>query len=184
MVSYAVSEEEPAHNIDLSCFSGNLKRNENENARNCWRTSDGSNFKVRSKSFCDDKRKVSKPFVLLIAEWLGSYIPANFCSCPFNAVLKIPAGKHLMDLVAVDWFKDSKRIDHVARRKGCAAQVRIFKYFLCYLYSCLWIHLYRLERNLHERLLSLSINNVQVAAEKGLFSMVVNVQVSLAPNYY
>jgi hypothetical protein len=46
-----------------------------------------------------------------------------------------------MDLVAVDWFKDSKRIDHVARRKGCAAQV---------------------------------------AAEKGLFSMVVNVQVSLA----
>ena len=50
--------------------------------------------------------------------------PANFCSCPFNAILKIPAGKHLMDLVAVDWFKDSKRIDHVARRKGCAAQVR------------------------------------------------------------
>ena len=37
--------------------------------------------------------------------------------------LKIPAGKHLMDLVAVDWFKDSKRIDHVARRQGCAAQV-------------------------------------------------------------
>lgn len=28
-----------------------------------------------------------------------------------------------MDLVAVDWFKDSKRIDHVARRQGCAAQV-------------------------------------------------------------
>ena len=37
--------------------------------------------------------------------------------------LKIPAGKHIMDLVAVDWFKDSKRIDHVARRQGCAAQV-------------------------------------------------------------
>ncbi|CAN7109205.1 unnamed protein product [Brassica rapa subsp. narinosa] len=107
------TEEEPAHNIDLSCFSGNLKRNENENARNCWRTSDGSNFKVRSKSFCDDKRK-------------------------------IPAGKHLMDLVAVDWFKDSKRIDHVARRKGCAAQV---------------------------------------AAEKGLFSMVVNVQVPGSTHY-
>ncbi|CAH2078573.1 unnamed protein product [Thlaspi arvense] len=107
-------EEEPSHNIDLSCFSGNLKRNENENARNCWRTSDGNNFKVRSKSFFSgDKRK-------------------------------IPAGKHLMDLVAVDWFKDSRRIDHVARRKGCAAQV---------------------------------------AAEKGLFSMVVNVQVPGSTHY-
>lgn len=42
-------------------------------------------------------------------------------------ILKIPAGKHLMDLVAVDWFKDSKRIDHVARRPGCAAQVRFLK---------------------------------------------------------
>ncbi|KAL6578128.1 Protein ENHANCED DISEASE RESISTANCE 2 [Orobanche minor] len=31
--------------------------------------------------------------------------------------------KHLMDLVAVDWFKDTKRMDHVARRQGCAAQV-------------------------------------------------------------
>ena len=42
--------------------------------------------------------------------------------------LKIPAGKHLMDLVAVDWFKDSKRIDHVARRQGCAAQV-LYSFF-------------------------------------------------------
>ena len=40
--------------------------------------------------------------------------------------LKIPAGKHLMDLVSVDWLKDSKRMDHVARRHGCAAQVSIF----------------------------------------------------------
>lgn len=39
--------------------------------------------------------------------------------------MKIPAGKHLMDLVAVDWFKDTKRMDHVARRQGCAAQVCI-----------------------------------------------------------
>ncbi|XP_010529240.1 PREDICTED: protein ENHANCED DISEASE RESISTANCE 2-like [Tarenaya hassleriana] len=105
--------EEPAHDIDLSCFSGNLRHNNNENARNCWRTSDGNNFKVRSKSFCDDKRKV-------------------------------PAGKHLMDLVAVDWFKDTKRMDHVVRRKGCAAQV---------------------------------------AAEKGLFSLVVNVQVPGSTHY-
>ncbi|KAL0371951.1 UNVERIFIED_CONTAM: protein ENHANCED DISEASE RESISTANCE 2 [Sesamum calycinum] len=36
---------------------------------------------------------------------------------------KIPGGKHLMNLVAVDWFKDTKRMDHVARRSGCAAQV-------------------------------------------------------------
>ncbi|KAG8382073.1 hypothetical protein BUALT_Bualt05G0038600 [Buddleja alternifolia] len=42
----------------------------------------------------------------------------NFC---FDKS-KIPAGKHLMDLVAVDWFKDTKRMDHVARRCGCAAQ--------------------------------------------------------------
>jgi len=37
--------------------------------------------------------------------------------------MKVPAGKHLLDLVAVDWFKDTKRMDHVARRQGCAAQV-------------------------------------------------------------
>ncbi|XP_023642710.1 protein ENHANCED DISEASE RESISTANCE 2-like isoform X2 [Capsella rubella] len=107
------TEEEPALKIDLSCFSGNLRHDDNENSRNCWRISDGDNFKVRGKSFCDDKRK-------------------------------IPAGKHLMDLVAVDWFKDTKRMDHVVRRKGCAAQV---------------------------------------AAEKGLFSMVVNVQVPGSTHY-
>lgn len=43
--------------------------------------------------------------------------------------MKIPAGKHLMDLVAVDWFKDTKRMDHVARRQGCAAQVCILEAF-------------------------------------------------------
>lgn len=37
--------------------------------------------------------------------------------------LQIPAGKPLMELVAVDWFKDVKRMDHVARRQSCAAQV-------------------------------------------------------------
>ncbi|KAH9752908.1 hypothetical protein KPL71_014891 [Citrus sinensis] len=45
-----------------------------------------------------------------------------------------------MDLVAVDWFQDTKRMDHVARRQGCAAQV---------------------------------------ASEKGLFSLIFNLQVSL-----
>lgn len=40
-----------------------------------------------------------------------------------NIHVQIPAGKHLMELVAVDWFKDVKRMDHVARRKDCAVQV-------------------------------------------------------------
>lgn len=38
-------------------------------------------------------------------------------------LVKIPAGKYLMELVAVDWLKNTKRMDHVARRTGCAAQV-------------------------------------------------------------
>ncbi|KAH9686949.1 protein ENHANCED DISEASE RESISTANCE 2-like [Citrus sinensis] len=88
----AVLEEEQADQIDLSCFSGNLRHDDRDNARDCWKLSDGNNFRVRSKHFCYDKTK-------------------------------IPAGKHLMDLVAVDWFKDTKRMDHVARRQGCAAQV-------------------------------------------------------------
>ncbi|KAK4486308.1 hypothetical protein RD792_008979 [Penstemon davidsonii] len=86
------SEEEPQDQIDLSLFSGNLRRDDLDKARDCWTLSDGNNFRVRSKQFCYDKSK-------------------------------IPAGKHLMDLVAVDWFKDTKRMDHVARRRGCAAQV-------------------------------------------------------------
>ncbi|XP_070009280.1 protein ENHANCED DISEASE RESISTANCE 2-like isoform X2 [Nicotiana sylvestris] len=83
--------EEPLEQIDLSIFSGNLRNNDNDGGRNCWRISDGNNFRVRSRNFCYDK-------------------------------LKIPGGKHLMDLVSVDWFKDTKRMDHVARRPGCAVQ--------------------------------------------------------------
>ncbi|KAK4261522.1 hypothetical protein QN277_004509 [Acacia crassicarpa] len=109
----AAVEEEPATELDLSCFSGNLRRDDRDSARDCWKISDGNNFRVRSKQFCFDKSK-------------------------------IPAGKHLMDLVAVDWFKDTKRIDHVARRQGCAAQV---------------------------------------ASEKGLFSIIVNVQVPGSTHY-
>ncbi|KAL3844429.1 hypothetical protein ACJIZ3_001832 [Penstemon smallii] len=85
-------EEESQDQIDLSIFSGNLRRDDHDKARDCWTLSEGNNFRVRSKHFCYDKSK-------------------------------IPAGKHLMDLVAVDWFKDTKRMDHVARRHGCAAQV-------------------------------------------------------------
>ncbi|XAR70714.1 hypothetical protein NMG60_11027674 [Bertholletia excelsa] len=91
-VKKSASEEESSDQIDLSCFSGNLRRDDQDNGRDCWRISDGNNFRVRSKNFCYDKSKV-------------------------------PAGKHLMELVAVDWFKDTKRMDHVARRRGCAAQV-------------------------------------------------------------
>ncbi|GAY62533.1 hypothetical protein CUMW_218570 [Citrus unshiu] len=94
-------EEEQADQIDLSCFSGNLRHNDRDNARDCWKLSDGNNF-------------------------------------------RIPAGKHLMDLVAVDWFKDTKRMDHVARRQGCAAQV---------------------------------------ASEKGLFSLIFNLQVPGSTHY-
>ena len=28
-----------------------------------------------------------------------------------------------MELAAIDWFKDTKRMDNVARQKGCVAQV-------------------------------------------------------------
>ncbi|KAJ6327055.1 hypothetical protein OIU78_014022 [Salix suchowensis] len=107
------SEEEPVNQIDLSCFSGNLRRDDRDNTRDCWRISDGNNFRVRSKHFCFDKSKVH-------------------------------AGKHLLDLVAVDWFKDTKRMDHVVRRQGCAAQV---------------------------------------ASEKGLFSVVFNLQVPASTHY-
>ncbi|PAN48180.1 hypothetical protein PAHAL_9G365500 [Panicum hallii] len=103
---------QPDH-IDLSGFSGNLRRDDRDNSRDCWRISDGNNFRVRSKNFVYDKSKV-------------------------------PAGKPLMELVAVDWFKDTKRMDHVARRKGCA---------------------------------------VQVAAEKGLFALAINLQVPGTTNY-
>ncbi|XP_015694371.2 protein ENHANCED DISEASE RESISTANCE 2-like [Oryza brachyantha] len=57
---------------------------------------------------------------------------------------KVPATKYLMELVAIDWFKDIKRMDHVARRKGCAAQV---------------------------------------AAEKGMFTFVVNIQIPGSSHY-
>uniref|UniRef100_A0A1D1XJ24 StAR-related lipid transfer protein 5 n=1 Tax=Anthurium amnicola TaxID=1678845 RepID=A0A1D1XJ24_9ARAE len=91
-VKQIVLEEEPSDKLDLSSFSGNLRRDDRDNSRDCWRLPDGNNFRVRSKHFLYDKTK-------------------------------IPAGKHLMELVAVDWFRDVKRMDHVARRQGCAVQV-------------------------------------------------------------
>lgn len=57
---------------------------------------------------------------------------------------KVLAGESLMQLVSVDWFKHSERMDHLARRKGCAAQV---------------------------------------AAEKGLFTVLFNLQVPGSTHY-
>uniref|UniRef100_A0ACD5UK90 Uncharacterized protein n=1 Tax=Avena sativa TaxID=4498 RepID=A0ACD5UK90_AVESA len=106
-------DEEDSDAIDFSVFSGNLRRDDRDDSRDCWRISDGNNFRVRSKNFIYDKSKV-------------------------------PAGKPLMELVAVDWFKNAKRMDHVSKRKGCA---------------------------------------VQVAAEKGLFSLAINLQVPGTTHY-
>lgn len=62
---------------------------------------------------------------------IGSSPPPSFLRLTVKQVfnillfdLQVPAGKYLMELVAVDWFKDAKRMDHVARRKGSAVQVR------------------------------------------------------------
>ena len=37
--------------------------------------------------------------------------------------LQIPAASYLMELAAIDWFKDTKRMDNVGRQKNCVAQV-------------------------------------------------------------
>ncbi|EYU24300.1 hypothetical protein MIMGU_mgv1a010999mg [Erythranthe guttata] len=91
-------EEESKDPIDLSIFSGNLRRDTRDKGRDCWTLSDGNNFRVRSKHFC----------------------------------------KHLMDLVAVDWFKDTKRMDHVVRRSGCAAQVAADKGLFSIVFNLQW----------------------------------------------
>ncbi|CAL9072508.1 unnamed protein product [Musa acuminata var. zebrina] len=106
-------EVETSDILDTSCFSGNLRWDDGEDSRNCWKIPDGNIFKVRSENFFKDKSK-------------------------------IPAGKYLMELVAVDWLKNTKRMDHVARRTGCAAQV---------------------------------------ASEKGLFTLVINLQIPGSTHY-
>lgn len=57
---------------------------------------------------------------LILGGWPMSCSLISLC----KLYMKVPAGQSLMDLVAVDWFKDTKRMDHVARRPGCAAQVK------------------------------------------------------------
>lgn len=54
----SVIDEDPTDQLDLSCFSGTLRRDDHENGRDCWRISDGNNFRVRSKQFTFDKTKV------------------------------------------------------------------------------------------------------------------------------
>ncbi|GFP99164.1 protein enhanced disease resistance 2, partial [Phtheirospermum japonicum] len=86
------SEEESHEQLDVSIFSGNLRLDDLDNARDCYTLSDGNNFKVCSNNFFLDKSKA-------------------------------PGGKPLLELVAANLFKDTKRMDNVARRSGCAAQV-------------------------------------------------------------
>lgn len=44
-----------------------------------------------------------------------------------------------MELVAVDWLKDVKRMDHVARRKGCAVQVcHIYDFIIVFMFNALF----------------------------------------------
>ncbi|XP_051197491.1 protein ENHANCED DISEASE RESISTANCE 2-like [Lolium perenne] len=90
--SDAKGTEEPPEKMDLSCFSGILHRDPDEQSRCCWTIPDSTLFKVRSKNFPTDKSK-------------------------------IPAPSYLMELAAIDWFKDTKRMDNVGRQKGCVAQV-------------------------------------------------------------
>lgn len=55
---YLGRNEEDSDLIDLSGFSGNLRRDDRDSSRDCWRMSDGNNFRVRSKNFVYDKSKV------------------------------------------------------------------------------------------------------------------------------
>ena len=59
------------------------------------------------------------------------------------SMLQIPAASYLMELAAIDWFKDTKRMDNVARQKGCVAQVNNLVnannlWFLVYYYTTSW----------------------------------------------
>nr|CAB3458870.1 unnamed protein product [Digitaria exilis] len=40
-----------------------------------------------------------------------------------EADIEIAAASYLMELAAIDWFKDTKRMDNVGRQKNCVAQV-------------------------------------------------------------
>ena len=63
LCSVEVAEDEPSDQIDFSCFSGNLRRDDRDTSRDCWRISDGNNFRVRSKHFSYDKTKVCNYFL-------------------------------------------------------------------------------------------------------------------------
>ncbi|ONM25960.1 Protein ENHANCED DISEASE RESISTANCE 2 [Zea mays] len=47
----------------------------------------------------------------------------NCWTVPDSKLFKIPAASYLMELAAIDWFKDTKRMDNVGRQKNCVAQV-------------------------------------------------------------
>jgi hypothetical protein len=112
--------DEPPEKIDLSCFSGILHRDTDEKSRNCWTVPDSKNFKVRSKNFARDKSKVQIfHFMWVFLSMSGNINNPN----TIMSKLQIPAASYLMELAAIDWFKDTKRMDNVARQKGCVAQV-------------------------------------------------------------
>lgn len=58
-------------------------------------------------------------------------IACEACRIPYDiknlntliSKLQIPAASYLMELAAIDWFKDTKRMDNVGRQKKCVAQV-------------------------------------------------------------
>lgn len=64
---FEAPKEETTDQIDFSIFSGNLQHDDHDDARNSWKISEGNNFKVRSKTFCQDKSKVlnSSPVFLI-----------------------------------------------------------------------------------------------------------------------
>ncbi|THF93913.1 hypothetical protein TEA_026737 [Camellia sinensis var. sinensis] len=83
------------------------------------------------KLICPVSRVTYNVMTGIMVVTVGEYLMGT--TLEFVAIIFIMinqrSGKHLMELVAVDWFKDTKRMDHVARRRGCAAQVASEKGF-------------------------------------------------------
>ncbi|KAK3037634.1 hypothetical protein RJ639_030411 [Escallonia herrerae] len=153
------------------------------------------------KSICPVSRVTFDVMTVIKVVTAGHYLMETTS----EFVASIPAGKHLLDLVAVDWFKDTKRMDHVVRRRGCAAQV------LCYVNWNLLLSVQLRPCNaitfsgpiavfisvILNYLLgqsgwfcvpsfgvaATSCTCTEVASEKGLFSFVVNLQVPGSTHY-
>ncbi|PWZ20966.1 Protein ENHANCED DISEASE RESISTANCE 2-like [Zea mays] len=96
-----------------------------------WRRNDDGSYVVLFRSIEHPNCGRQRGFV-------RAFIESNFLSAhikPSSTLEKtqthltmitstqIPAASYLMELAAIDWFKDTKRMDNVARQKGCVAQV-------------------------------------------------------------